>query len=359
MSSQRKINLLFFLVIFGFIVTLISISLRDEDVSISTQQNNHKQLKLIEIKSQTTNSQENFTGIINAEIETDVIMKVSGKIDNDNRLLNPGSTFKKNDILIKVDRIAVLYDLLINRLNFKKIIQKYLPEISNQFPTEQKKWQEFEKSIIRTLPLPDLPKASSEKEESLITKLNIYNLYYEIKRLEQKSQDYIYVAPFDGFITESNIAPNSMVKRNKVLMRLSKSNSLQVTSHIPLNSLKSFQNAKEVYFVNLKKDTIATGGFKRIGTTLSDSSKVEVFFSLSVEDNLLQNSSVQILLPKNNTYKHIALPKSAILKNSVYLFSDNKIIEASVKVIDNTKDSVYVTGLPNHCFVISEAASVD
>src|SRR5690554_7058956 len=59
-------------------------------------------------------------------------------------------------------------------------------------------------------------------------------------------RSYIYVAPFDGFITESNIAPNSMVKRNKVLMRLSKSNSLQVTSHIPLNSLRSEEHTSEL-----------------------------------------------------------------------------------------------------------------
>ncbi|HZH87270.1 MAG TPA: efflux RND transporter periplasmic adaptor subunit [Brumimicrobium sp.] len=355
MKSQQKINLLFFLVILGLTIALIFVSLPGKKLPNNSLVSKNNRFQLIEINKTPPINKTKVFGVIAAEIETDVIMKVNGKIDNDNHALTRGSTFKKNDILIKVDRIEVLYHLLISRLNFKKHIEKSIKEIEDQFPEEKNKWQKFEKSIERTLPLPDFPKVTSTEEETLLNKLNIHKLYYEIKRLEQRAQDHIYVAPFDGFISESTIQPNSMVRENKVLMKLSKNNSFQVITHLPINSLKAYKNAKHVYFVNSSKDTIGSGSFNRIGSELSDSSKVEVFFNVSQQNQSIQNTLVELVLPGYGIKNSVALPKLSVSNNRVFLYSDDKVLEYPIKIITSKEDSVYVEGLPDHCFVISNA----
>ena len=355
MKSQQKINLLFFLIILGLIVSLIVVSIQDNKQSKNQETLPLSELQLMEIRSEQRKEVADVFGIVNAEVEVEVKMNVSGRIDHDNHSLRPGTTFKKNDILIKVDRLEVLYELLIARLNFKMHIQKSLERIGEQFPKEKSKWQEFEAKIERTLPLPDLPKKVSKEEEKLLNELNVYTMYYSVKKIERRTEDYIYAAPFDGFVSESSIGPSSVMKLNVPLMKLSKSNTLQVVAHLPIQSVTEYELAKQVYFISSKNDTLGKGSFKRIGAQLSDTSKVEVFFTIQPQSQSIQNSSVRIVLPKHERSNTVSLPQSAVLNNVVYLFSEDKIIEVPVQVISEKNDSVQVEGLPNYCFVIKQA----
>lgn len=343
----------------GLIVALIVVSLTEKSQSSFSKSLKINQFQLIEINAIEAPEEANVFGVINAEVTTDVKMKVGGKIDHDNRSLKQGSTFKKNDVLIKVDRLAVLYELLISRLNYKKHIQESVLEIGEQFPKEKSKWQQFEKKIERTLPLPELPKTVSKEEEQLLNELEVYSLYYKIKKIERNAEDYIYVAPFDGFVAESTTGPGLSIKENTLLLKLSKSNSLQVTAHLPVHSVRNYELADSIYFVNSKKDTLGKGHFKRTGQFLSDSSTIAVFFSISPQILLPENATVQIVLDRNKTSKGVQIPRTAIKNNKTYIFLDNKIITTPVEVISTQNDSVRVKGLPSHCFVIAEADKLD
>jgi len=257
MKTQQKTIFLLLLIIICLVIALIINSLKEnptKDVTATPLDT----LQLIEINHESPANSPKVYGLISAAIESDVVMKVSGKIDSDNHHLTPGSYFKKNDVLIKVDRIEILYKMLISRINFKKHMQNALLEINKNVPEEAEKWQTFEKTIERTLPLPDFPKINSTKEDELLDSLNIALEYYKIKDLERQAQDYIFVAPFDGYISESTIQPNSMVHKGKKLMKLAKSNSLQVSAHLPLNLIHLYKNATKVYFINTDKDTLGS-----------------------------------------------------------------------------------------------------
>lgn len=355
MKSQQKINFLFFLIIFGLIVALIVVSLQGDTHSKNSTPQQLSSFELMEIKINHPKEMLEAYGIVNSEVEVDVKMNVSGRIDNDNHSLRPGTQFKKNDLLIKVDRLEILYELLINRLNYKKLLQNSMQKIGEQFPKEKSKWQDFEGKIERTLPLPELPKTTSKEEENLMNELNVLAMYYTVKKIERKAEDYIYAAPFDGFISESGVSPSGMVKHNISLMKLSKSNTLQVVTHLPVQFVNEYELAEHVYFLNAQKDTLGKGSYKRTGAILSDSSKVEVYFTISQQNQSIQNSSVQIALPAHDKSSSVSLPKSAVINAKAYLFSDNKVIEVPVHVVSTTNDSVYVKGLPNPCFVIKEA----
>jgi len=353
MKSSKKINFLLVLIISGLIIALIVVSKENKSIASIPKNETEEHFQLIEVKIHKNKATPIIHGIITSSEELEVKMNVGGRIDNDNHSLKMGTKFKKNDILIKVDRLEVLYELLISRLNYKKQLQNSLGEIGKQFPDEKDKWSTFENKIERTLPLPDLPKVTSKEEEDLLTQLTIYETYYKIKKTELKTEDYIYSAPFDGFISESSIRPGALIKANTSLMKLSKSNTLQVTSHLPIHLVKDYELAEYVYFLNSNNDTLGKGRFSRLGNKLSDSSYVEVDFNIAEQNHLLENTLIHISLPHEETHNTVTLPKSAVKNSIVQLFLDNKIIEHSIQIVSSNNDSIEVKGLPNHCYVIN------
>jgi|GEM_PF-5268872 len=358
MKSHQKTIILITVILLGLISVMFLNVQKEKEISESSDENPIEKFQLMEVKTGPDIESPMLFGIINNTEEVVVQMNVEGRIDHDNRSLTPGTAFKKNEILIKVNRLEALYELLIARLNYKYLVQQSLTKIGEQIPQELAKWKAFEHKIDRTLPLPELPKVKLVEEENLLHKLNIYTQYYSTKKLEQKAEGYLYAAPFDGFILESSIGPGAMVKKNESLLTLAKHNSQQVTAHIPIDFVNVLEKSQEIYFVGPNKDTIGTGKFKGTGTKISDSASIETHFTFTGKKSVFTNSTVQIVYSKQKSKHYPSLPKTAIKNNSVYIFAENKLLETPVKIISTKADSVLVDGLPNHCFVIKNTEGV-
>lgn len=351
MKSQQKyiLTLLIIGLVSIIIIMYFSGNWNKENQLTSSQP---EKFKLFEVR---INSEEQFNklyGQVISEVEMEVTMNISGKIDDDNHSLKPGTSFKKNDILIKVDRLKILYELLTTRAEYKTFLQESIQEFPIQMGDKKEKWDNYKDQIERTQFIPSLPKVSSKDEENYLTSIGLYAKYYKIKKLELEAESYIYAAPFNGVILESKIQPGSMVKKNTTLMRISKQNGLIVKSNIPIHLIQHYENSKLVYYVNAKQDTIGQGKFTGIGSKLSDSSTVEGLFSIVPQNLKTVSNVVQILLPEESTNNNVILPKSAVKNDNVLIFESNKILEKSIQVISIQNDSLEVKGLPSHCFVV-------
>lgn len=351
MKSQQKLILISLILglVSVIIIMYFSGSWDKKDPSTSQQE----KFKLLKIESSNKLSINKFYGQITSTIEEEVRMNVSGKIDSDNHLLLPGTSFKKNDILVKVDRLEILYELLMTRTEYKQFVQKAILEFPEQMADKRKKWADFKDDIQRIQLLPPLPVINSKEEEEYLTKIGLYTQYYKIKKLELKAQDYIYAAPFDGVIVKSKIHPGSMIKKNSQIMTISRQNSLIVKANIPISEIHWYENSKLIYYVDSNMDTLGKGKFHGMGAELSDSSTVEALFDITPQKLKDINKVVQIVLseraPSDNG---IVLPLSAVKNNHVLLFESNKILEASIQIISIQEDSITVKGLPKHCFVV-------
>lgn len=345
MNAQKKLNFFFLLIIIGLIVSIVYISLNvekatNEQVSL----NNNKSQQLIEV---FTTDKLHLNGVISASTVEEVQMNISGKIDKNNRSLNEGEEFKKNEILIKVERLTALYEILSSRSEFKELIQKLIPSIDQKLPDESKKWKNFENQIEKTLPLPTLPIINSKSEEDLLNSLHVFSLYYKAKRSESKVEDYLYIAPFDGTILKSNVHSSSTVHAGKTLLVLAKKNSYQVSSHIQLKDLNRINKKDTIDFLSANGDFLTKGKFLKTGAKLSDSSTVEIYFSIFSQNQNLLNKTVQISFYGKPT----KIPTAAVLNDSVEIVAGDKSYKLFIQKIKEVGDSTIVEGLPQHSFV--------
>ncbi len=346
MKSHQKLNIIFLVVIIGLIITILF--LPPSEKKVNNEQLNLNKSEHFQVLEINQVNDASIIGLITATIIEDVKMKVDGKIDKNNRSLTVGSRFSKNDILIKVERLDALYDLLSARSEFKSLIQKFILSINNKVPNESEKWKQFDNQIQRTLPLPELPVLKSKNEEELLSNLNVFSEYYKTKKTERKAEDYIYLAPFDGVIIESNINPGLSINAGKTVLKLAKNNFHQVIAHAQIKDLNRIKTKDTVSFLSFNGDTLSKGIFSKVGSVLSDSSTIVVYYSVFSKDQNLFNQPIEIRYKP----KEVKIPSRAIQNDSVLLYAADKAFKLPIKVISQTGDSSVVEGLPEHCFII-------
>ena len=350
MKSNHKTGILIVIVILLYIGVFWFL-MRSEKSTYEEATLAPKQFQLMEVKSDPLLNGVPILGQITPERTTKVTMEVNGKIDDDNRVLAPGNTFKKNEILLKVERTEILYELLALRANFKETLLSSLEAIRSRFPEEKGKWEAFANSVNRLSTLPELPKINSE-EDALITELKIPSLYHHIKSVEKKAEKYFYAAPFDGIIIDSKVQPESIVRQNSPLMTIAKNNSFVINTTLSLCMAKFFQTAQEKINVISNNEIMGTAKYHSTKPLNSDSTKVNVVFTTSIQEGQHLNKIVE--LQTNIKNQDTWLPKSVLTKgNQVILFNDNQTFHLTVTVLNQTKDSVQLKGLPHHFFIVT------
>ena len=113
-NLKQKIGL------FGFLLILISLiffialylkAIQNEDHVTSPKD----VLNLMRVEYNASEKPLTLDGVIISQREEKVKMDASGKIEDNNPSLEVGKTFKKGDILIKLERIDILYKILEER----------------------------------------------------------------------------------------------------------------------------------------------------------------------------------------------------------------------------------------------------
>jgi hypothetical protein len=292
-----------------------------------------------------------ITGFIFPKTSVTVRLEVSGKIDADNRSLNMGTTFKKNEVLIKVDREEILLKILSHRSKLKEMVGKSLPQIEAKFSSKYTAWNRFYNGISRLSFLPEIPPIKDEKLESLLIEKGVISYYYTTKGLEREAERYIFLAPFNGKIIESKIQPGKIVHKGLPILTLAANDGNEIQANIPINELSPFKKSDAVYYIN-QQNTISKGQFLRSIPILSDSSTVRVIFSMDRFPSSYSSSTIQIAVAKPNKNQGIAIPKSAVKNDSIEILTENKVLKIAVKTGATKNDSVFVQGIPNHSYLI-------
>jgi hypothetical protein len=310
-------------------------------------------LAVLAAKNTTQKTVLNSYGQIIAVAQFDVNMKVQGEIDRDNRTLKPGMRFKKNEILIKVDRTEALYNLLARRSQFINLVAGVLPDIGVDLPKEEQKWRSYLAEIAPTRELPSLPSINSEKEKLLVSGRNIIGEFYSIKSAESQVEEYIYVAPFNGVIIESFVEPGSMISPGMRLITIVDDNNFEVKAPISIDDLTKYENTSSIAFTSSSKDTIGEGQFLRKSPKINTQTQsVDTYFSLNPVKRPIIGSFVNLSVTSNVKDSSIVLPEIATKNAFVQLLKDSTIRLRKIEILGTKPDSVFVKGVNDGEMVI-------
>jgi len=286
--------------------------------------------------------------VVDATLENPTIVKVafsvSGKLEKGELILEEGSLFKKGQLLYQINNREAFAAL--NRVKTElatKLVQ-LLPEIETQFPTEKNKWVRFMEELKPQYLVPALPQFKTSKERYLFTEKGCLTDYYRLQEMEVNMANYFFIAPFDGSVISITEQPENQIKTGKTIARIAKKESLRIKTKIWEKWLRDFQRP---IVCNIQGDTIGNAIYKT-STHLSYDTPEKMLCRFDLE--LFRNRPVfhgmkVKLVSKTHEELRTTIPLSALNDESVQVFSNGKLTEKPIQIVERYQDVAIVKGL--------------
>ena len=282
--------------------------------------------------------------------ELDIAFEISGRLQRGDLLMKPGTKFSKNDLLYKVSSEEMFYNLNARKEQLSRLIIGVLPDISIDFHEDYDKWSLFLKNIKPSGFLPNLPSFSSEKEALFISSKGIYAEYWTIKGMEERISKYIYLAPFNGSVSEIYTEPGAIINPGGRIAKVFNQEKMEVRLPIPIDFIDKFQKTGRVTFSDANGIEVAQGKLLRTSSEINKNTQsVDAYYSIIPEKgvSLLSGQYVTASIDNLISESVAVIPASALKENEVYLLNNNELKRKSVKIISQKQDSMFVEGLKN------------
>lgn len=224
-----------------------------------------------------------FSGEVVPYEEITIAFEVSGKLEKGDIDLLVGKNFKEKELICKVNFEEAFYNLGYKKAHLCYLIIEALPEINSKFPAEKEKWETFLNSISPSNLLPEFPQFSSEEEKIFIQSKDIFGDYLATRSLEVGMKKYIFLAPFNGTITEVSKGIGSTVIPGQMIAKIARTDKKEIRAEIPVTEISSFKNAKEISIIDESGNELGIGKIERISEKSNvDNQKTTVYFSIKL-----------------------------------------------------------------------------
>ena len=348
--KKYKLRLFFLCLLIFTILIWICIYTNKNNTCKENQALSRKFDNLYIVKNELRSFNLSTEGKISNGFEQFVFFNVEGKLEAGEIDLIQGSKFKFNQLLYKIDSEELFYFICAQKASLAKKILDQMEFIEANFGNEKSKWQLFlnDFSMIKTLP--EFPKFDSKEEKLFVLEKDILTEYMNIKSIEKKMSDYIFLAPFDGKVTEIITEIGSFVNSTTKIAKISKNSAPEVIVPIEVSYLNECKKAKKVLFKDKMGCEIGTGKMIRTATKIdSKNQTVDVYFSFNTikKAYFYSGQIVTTEIEFKNPLSCCIVPKNCVKNEKITVFDDNKIIKRKIVIIDSKSDSLLVSGLKN------------
>ena len=121
--------------------------------------------------------------------------EVSGIMMNGNVPFQPAQSFKKGDLLLKIDNRQIRLDLNSAKSDFLTALASVLPEFKVDFPEEYEVWQEYFNNCGFDKKIDPLPETENQKIKLYLSRFNVYKLYFQVRNLEIRLSKHFFMPP--------------------------------------------------------------------------------------------------------------------------------------------------------------------
>jgi membrane fusion protein, multidrug efflux system len=274
--------------------------------------------------------------------------EVVGILEKGNINFQSASSFKKGDLLIKVDDRQATLELNSTKSDFLNALASVLPELKVDFPSEYEKYQQYFNNCDFENNLKPLPKTDNEKIKFFLTRFNVYKLYYNVKNLEIRLEKHYFYAPFNGSIITADLYEGSSVRSGSQIGEIIDMDNLEVEIPVATQDIRWIKQNKSVVLTSSEIEGQWMGKIKRIGKSINERTQtVQVF--VTVEDknnpNLINGVFLKATIPGNIVENAVTVPGRAIYKESfVYLVNKKKLDYRKIDVIRRQSENVIIKG---------------
>ena len=277
-----------------------------------------------------------------------LISEASGKLMQGNVKFQPAQTFKKGDLLVRIDDRQTRLQLNSTKSDFLSALTSLLPEIKISMADKYKLWESYFDAISFDKPLADLPEVNDQRLKALLARFNIYKLFFTVQDLEIRlAKHYIY-APFDGSIVSTQLRVGSTAAPGSRLAEIINLDELEVEIQLPAQDITWIAEGDIVDLSNSDGSIHWQGHIERIGNTINERSQ-SVPAYIKLDDTGVQHpyagTFLKVLIEATSIPNSFEVPRKAVYEESyVYLVQNGTFQERAVNIAFDEGDFYIING---------------
>lgn len=272
--------------------------------------------------------------------------EVSGEIMKGTLPFQPAQSFKKGDLLLKIDDRQIKLELNITKSDFLNALAQVLPEIKLDFPEEYTKWQNYFNQCTFESKLQPLPEAANQKIKLFLTRFNVYKLYFTVQNLEINLAKHYFYAPFNGSIISADLRLGSTARNGTRLGEIINLDDMEVSVPIASQDIQWIEMSQPVSFTSTEIPGEWLGRIKRVGKTIDTQTQtVPIYISVNnaASSNLFDGVFLKAKIPGKIITDAIVVPRKAMYEDEhVYLIENGKLSYRKVEIARQEKETVII-----------------
>jgi len=294
-------------------------------------------------------------GNLDAKNKIELFSEVQGVLIPYSKDFKPGTSFKKGEIILKINSDEFYANLQSQKSNLFNSLTAIMPDIRMDYPEEYSKWETYINNFSLNKPIQALPLTNTDKEKYFISGRGILTSYFNVKNLEVKLEKYTLRAPYNGILTEALVNTGSLIRSGQKLGEFIDPTVYEVSVSVKSQFRGLLQVGKKVEVFNLERTKSWEGKVVRInGKVDAATQTIKAFIEVNGED-LKEGQYLEVLLQAKSEENAYEVSRKLLVDNSkLYVVKDSILDLISVNPVFENKNTVVVKGLENGIQLLSK-----
>ncbi|MEX0813021.1 MAG: HlyD family efflux transporter periplasmic adaptor subunit [Chitinophagales bacterium] len=270
--------------------------------------------------------------------------------------LKEGASFRKGQLLFKIDDTEARLQLKAEKSNFLTALAGILPDIKIDYPDDYPKWKSYFDDIDIDKKIAEMPSFKDSKLKTLLSVKNILSLYYNIKSAEVRIEKYSFFAPFSGSFSRVMLEAGTIVNPGVQIAEIIESADLEIEMPLATDEIQWVEIGTKGKIIDSKgKQYPAT--VKRMASFLDASTQsVNVYLQFKNPGHFYEGMYVDVLLQGPEIDSVFEIPRAAIFnKNQIYVLKDSLLQPKTAEIIKANEKTALIRGPEKGAWVVSEA----
>jgi RND family efflux transporter MFP subunit len=289
-------------------------------------------------------------GVVKSKHSLDVISEATGKVLFAKNNLKNGTYFSKGEVILKIDSREIKNNLFAYRSDFMNSVASMLPEIKNEDEQLYNKWYKYFNELDISKETPELPQTTDTREKIKVSSRNVYSKYYTVKNQEILLSKYEIAAPFDGYLSNSELIENSYVTRGQKLFRLIDAENLEIAVPLLVDEINliNFKTSPVVKIYSQKDESkYLTGKIFRKDISLDKNTQTINAYVSFTNNNLasdfLPGNYVEVEIAGKKLKNVAVIPRHLIdNEQNVFIIEEGKLARKKVEVLKYQQNNAIV-----------------
>lgn len=274
-----------------------------------------------------------------------LVSEVTGLVEAGDVPFRPGSRFREGQLLLRIDARQAQLTLNSLKSDFLNALAAVLPEIKIDFPSSFEIWQKYFDACGFQQRLPELPEANERNLKLLLTRAQVFKLYYAVRQQEIVVEKHSIRAPFNGSLIAAALHPGSVARAGAPLGDVISLDGMEVELPIPSADLSWIARGQRLVLRSQDASRSWTAEIVRIGSAIDRRSQSIPAYARILGDAsvLHEGMYVNAEIAGRTLSNATRVPRRAVYENSyVYVLADGRLERRDVRIAASTADALLV-----------------